>query len=698
MKKQFILLVSILLHLLVLSAAVSGQKYKQILHASNADGRLEVYLLDNAGEVFHKYQKKPNNGWSDWYSLGGKFIQSIFAENNSDGSLVLFALGGDGAITHKKQVAPNGGWGDWASLGGSNLKQLFAMKNADGRLELFVLGGDNAVWHKWQSAPNGGWGEWASLGGTNLKQIFVSKNADGRLELAALGADQRIWHKWQQTPNGGWGEWASLGGTGLKKFYVSTNADKRLELFAIGGDNGIWHTWQVAPNGGWSQWASLGGNGLKKLFVSSNADGRLELFALGGDNAIWHKWQQTPSGGWGEWASLGGRQILDFVVGKNADGRMEIFSLATDDAEWKKWQLLPNGGWSDWSYSLVNAAALNNYPELAFHYAPIHYQDTDNSNPKADYITSVNYDNNWNTIDNWDNINNAPLAATVYYSIVETCTHWYILYAFYHPRDWDEYATSEHENDLEGIIQMIRKDGTPYGKMEGAITIAHWDLYSFTPRSSPLSNGGEGIDGTLRASEFEGSAHPLTSQEAKGHGLKAYPHIGDFSGKEGEDGIIYYPSRTTAQVPTSGNDRRVLYKLVDIFAPGGLWAHQLSDIGVPRENASVFVGFGSFKGDGTGGCGDGGGGTAWCSIDGADAPWKWDGKDTDSHRGDFALDPANLFQKFYSGLGNFDTRYLNNQYLSDLKNKGYSSGKKPPGWNDAVDMNALFSRIINQCQ
>ena len=696
MKKQFVLRLFIVMNIILLAPGLYSQRFKQILNTSNADGRLEVFLLDQGGQVFHKYQQSPNGGWSDWSSLGGTYIQSLFVASNNDGRLELFALGGDRDIIHKWQSTPNGGWGDWSSLGGTNLKQLFAAKNADGRLELFVLGGDNIIYHKWQVTPNGGWSEWVLFGGTDIKSFFVQKNADGRLELLALGGDQAIWHKWQATPNGGWGEWASLGGTNLKKLFVVSNADGRLELFALGGDNGIWHKWQVTPNGGWGEWASLGGTGLKQLFVSTNADGRLELFALGGDNAIWHKWQLTPNGGWGEWGSLGGRQLQDFVVGRNADGRMEIFSLAADDAEWQKWQQSPNGGWGEWSYHLV--AAPDNKTELAFHYAPIHYQDTDNDNAKADYITSVDYDNNWNTSDNWDNLNNFSLPATVYYSIVETCTHWYIMYAFYHPRDWDESKVGEHENDLEGIIFMVRKDGTTFGKIEGAITIAHVDLYSYTPRASPLSNGGEGIDGTLRASEFEGSVHPLTSQEAKGHGLKAYPYIGDFSGKNDEDGIIYYPSRYTAQVPTSGNDRHVLYKLVDIFSPGGLWDHQLSDINLPRSNASVFANFGNFKGDVTGGCGNGIDNEYVCDTDGANAPWNWDGNNTDSHRGDFALDPANLFQKFYSGLGQFDTRYISNKYLSDLLKRGYTSNNKPRGWNDAIDMNAIFSRLINKCQ
>lgn len=708
MKGQLFLRLFVVLNLMVFTSDVSGQKFKQILNSSNADGRLEIFLLNDAGEVFHKYQQSPNSGWNEWSSLGGTKLQQIFVIKNSAGHLELFALGGDRAVWHKSQLSGNNNWSEWESMGGSNLQNIFVEKNSDGRLELFVLGGDRGIWHKWQASANGGWSEWASFGGTNIQSFFVEKNADGRLELLALGGDKGVWHKWQVVPNGGWGGWSSLGGTNLQQVFVVANADGRLELFALGGDNAIWHKWQVAANGGWGEWAYLGGTGLKKLFVVANADGRLELFVRGGDNAVYHKWQLKPNGGWGEWSSLGGTQLQDFVVGKNADGRLEIFALGGNNADWQKWQLSPNGQWGEWSYqgappkiSIIIPTGIinnNNYNELAFHYAPIHYQDTDNDNFKADYITSVDYDNNWNILDNWDNLNNFSLPAIVYYSIVETCTHWYITYAFYHPRDWDEYATSEHENDFEGLSAMVRKDGSAFGKIEGIVTISHIDLYSFVPDGTPLSNGGEDIDGKLSFSEFEGSLHPLTSQEAKGHGFKAYPYIGDFSGKNDEDGIMYYPSRTIAEVPTSGNDRHVLYKLVDIFSTGGLWEHQLSDMDLLRSNASVFASFGNLKGDGSGGCGDGGGGAAWCDDDGANAPWNWDGQFNDAHRGDIALDPAHLFQKFYSGLGQFDTKYISNKYISDLLKKGYSSARRPRGWNAAIDINEIFGKLIDKCQ
>jgi hypothetical protein len=50
----------------------------------------------------------------------------------------------------------------------------------------------------------------------------------------------------------------------------------------------------------------------------------------------------------------------------------------------------------------------------------------------------------------------------------------------------------------------------------------------------------------LQLASFSGNPHPVTAQQAKGHGLKAQPYY-DING----DGIIYYPSSTAAEVPSN---------------------------------------------------------------------------------------------------------------------------------------------------
>src|SRR5215475_10805408 len=72
---------------------------------------------------------------------------------------------------------------------------------------------------------------------------------------------------------------------------------------------------------------------------------------------------------------------------------------------------------------------------LALRWAPVHYQDVDQTGShalggKADYITRYDYDGDLNGRNNWDDAGNAayPLAAHVYYSVTETSSHWFIVY------------------------------------------------------------------------------------------------------------------------------------------------------------------------------------------------------------------------------------------------------------------------------
>ena len=125
--------------------------------------RIHVCARGSDGAVWHRWQTAPNNGWSDWASLGG-WVDLIKVAANQDGRLEIFARGGDGALWHNWEVDPGGGWSGWYSLGGW-IDMLEVAQNDDGRLEIFARGGDAAVWQMWQTAPSNGWSDWASLGG-----------------------------------------------------------------------------------------------------------------------------------------------------------------------------------------------------------------------------------------------------------------------------------------------------------------------------------------------------------------------------------------------------------------------------------------------------------------------------------------------------------------------------------------------------
>ncbi|GGM67841.1 hypothetical protein ACFFX1_46720 [Dactylosporangium sucinum] len=307
------------------------------------------------------------------------------------------------------------------------------------------------------------------------------------------------------------------------------------------------------------------------------------------------------------------------------------------------------------------AAAAVSDADLALRWAPIHYQDVDVTGGhaiagRADYITRIDFDGNWVGRDNWDHAPSYPLAASVYYSVVTTSTHWYLTYLFYHPRDWIDHPffETEHENDGEGVLFTIERDGSQYGVLRAAVTVAHSDFYSYTPAGSTWTTGGETVDGTLQfqSSPHDSFQHPVTAQETHGHGLKAYPQY-NING----DGIVYYSSATVSELPANGDDRDVRYKLVNIFAAGGLWAQ--------RSNTALFASWGTFAGDDAGSGSDACGSGTWdCTTNSANAPWGWDDADDVPGRGELATDPARVAAAYFTVPGALARTYEVNHYTN----------------------------------
>ncbi|MCP3137912.1 hypothetical protein [Pyxidicoccus xibeiensis] len=290
---------------------------------------------------------------------------------------------------------------------------------------------------------------------------------------------------------------------------------------------------------------------------------------------------------------------------------------------------------------------------LAKRWAPIHYQDVDvtgshSLSGRSDYLTRVDFDGDWSGTNNWENTASRPLTAHAYHSLVETSTHWYLVYTFFHPRDWsDNIFDSEHENDGEGVMLVVERNGTEYGALIGAVTVAHKDFFSFVPDGSPVGSGSENLDGKLSMALFEGVQHPITAQEAKGHGLKAWPAY-DIVG----DGVKYFPSLSTAEEPSSPSDSDVRYKLVDIYGSEGLWPR--------RSLTTLFASEGTFRGDTSGGCGLVAG---QCGTNSANAPWGWDDQnDGPILRGELATDPAKLAAYYFSPSSRFSTTYTFNPF------------------------------------
>jgi hypothetical protein len=94
--------------------------------------------------------------------------------------------------------------------------------------------------------------------------------------------------------------------------------------------------------------------------------------------------------------------------------------------------------------------------ELAAYHAPVLLQST-GKKAKADAITRFDFDGDWIANNNWKNLDHFSTPAYVYYEVFETRSHYFIWYAFFHPRDYASLCIWWvcYENDLEGAMIIV---------------------------------------------------------------------------------------------------------------------------------------------------------------------------------------------------------------------------------------------------
>jgi len=224
------------------------------------------------------------------------------------------------------------------------------------------------------------------------------------------------------------------------------------------------------------------------------------------------------------------------------------------------------------------------YSELVKHYAPFIAQETW-FQPRADYLARFDFDSNWRGDDNWENLEKGSTQAFVYYSVMETRTHWFLHYNFFHPRDYSDVCVvgTCHENDYEGLILSVRKDLSKFGKLELMETLAHNNVYSYTnePR---IRKGVHSIDGQI---EFVDGSHPVVWIEAGGHGVygSRYKNAG-FDTKsmkfKGFTGVTYRFDKGFPERPAHPNDRDVSYGLISI--ENSLWKKGSGSVMEPNDS------------------------------------------------------------------------------------------------------------------
>ena len=204
------------------------------------------------------------------------------------------------------------------------------------------------------------------------------------------------------------------------------------------------------------------------------------------------------------------------------------------------------------------------YLKLAQHYAPYLAQETWFT-PKADYLARFDYDGDWHGDNNWDDLGIGSSQAYVYYTAMETGTHWFVIYNFFHPRDYSDrcVAGTCHENDNEGLILTIAKEGTPFGRLQVMETLAHNNIYSFRD-DRRIKGGVHDVEGEI---EWWNQSHPVVFIESGGHGVYAstsgHSRFNLSRGFTTGTGVTYV-YKGKAERPLYVNDREVGYELLPI--------------------------------------------------------------------------------------------------------------------------------------
>jgi hypothetical protein len=234
--------------------------------------------------------------------------------------------------------------------------------------------------------------------------------------------------------------------------------------------------------------------------------------------------------------------------------------------------------------------SLDPYRELVEHYAPFLAQETW-FQPKSDYPTRFDFDGDWDGSNNWESLDEGSSQAYVYYAVMETGTHWFVIYNVFHCRDYSDKCVvgTCHENDNEGIILTVAKDGTDYGRFQVMETLAHNNIYSFVA-DRRIRDRVHRIDGAV---EFYQDSHPVAFIEAGGHGIygSQSSHARyDFDEDRFTDGTgLTFIYKGVAERPKHANDRLVGYDLLPIYFHWWTKAH--SDSGWKERTFDDFIAY-----------------------------------------------------------------------------------------------------------
>jgi hypothetical protein len=360
-----------------------GGTAKQIVVASNVDGRLEIFYIRSDNNLCHRFQPALNALlWTDESVLAEVHVEQIAVCANKDGRLEIFYTDSHNNLYNNCQPQAANittdpttlklAWVGQHQFTGITAKQIALGRNFDGRLELFYTDKHNNLFHMWQNSlpvmdpahPNAQLTNWSPPAAFEQagKQLSVGRNLDGCLELFFTDSDSNLLHAWQLTP-------ASVGNPNTfngpvqfpkdsaQQISVGQNSDGRLEIIYVGTNNDLYRNWQTnipvlpgTPETVTGTWAAketrIAKNSALQVAVAADPTGALNIFYVGLENQLFLNQQKTLPGmgangaadTWVGESSLASNGVKQIAAAANADGRFEIICINTDGKLYHYWQ------------------------------------------------------------------------------------------------------------------------------------------------------------------------------------------------------------------------------------------------------------------------------------------------------------------------------------------------------------------------
>jgi subtilase family protein/peptidase inhibitor I9 len=188
-----------------LGAAPGNVPIARVSIAHNNSNRLQVFVVTTGGLVYHRSQvgvgSQAFNGWTALPATPK--LRSLTAATNADGRIEVLGVDDAGAVWRTAQdSATDNRWGLFTKLGGHGVVAISAARNENGLLELIGLDAGGSASRRSQTAPGAAeWNDWTSVNSTALAHIAARTTTTGIVQLVGVDNLGRIWQSKQNARN-----------------------------------------------------------------------------------------------------------------------------------------------------------------------------------------------------------------------------------------------------------------------------------------------------------------------------------------------------------------------------------------------------------------------------------------------------------------------------------------------------------------